>query len=109
MDMTNPTFQLLAYELATIFAVLAFWLLVKAYKNSKRLRSEAEVAVKNIKRNKNRRLDDITELLSVKYHLQGPALSQIASEIQKLEQQVYKSQLPLYVDQDNKVLKSCST
>lgn len=106
MDMTDPAFQMIAYELAGIFAVLVAWPMFKAYKKSKRIQSEAKASVKEIKRLRDRGLDNIKEVLTEKYGLEGDALQQASNEIKKLEQQIYKSQVAMYVEQDNKKLRA---
>jgi len=103
--MTDPTFQMLAYELALIFGLLSSWLLFKAHKKNKKLQADAAAAVKKIKRLKDRRIEQLTTILSEKYGLTGQALEQAAEEFQNREQKIYKAQLALFVEQDTKTLK----
>lgn len=103
--MTDPTFQLLAYELALVFGIFSLWLTLHLYKKNKKIQADAVTAVKKIKRLKDRRLKTLTEILSKKYGLAGQALEQTAQEFQQHEQNVYKAQLALFIEQDSKILK----
>ena len=105
MNMTDPTFQLLAYELALVFGIFSLWLTLHLYKKNKKIQADAVTAVKKIKRLKDRRLKTLTEILSKKYGLAGQALEQTAQEFQQHEQNVYKAQLALFIEQDSKILK----
>ena len=109
MDMTDPTFQMLAYELALIFGLLSAWLLFRAHKKNKQAQADAATAVKKIKRLKDRRIEQLTTILSEKYGLTGQALEQAAQEFQSREQKIYKAQLALFVEQDTKALKAAPT
>ena len=102
--MTDPTLQMLAYELAAIFAVLCVWLILRANKKKKQANEAASKAVKRLKRAKDRRVNALSETLTEKYGLSAEALNQTVTEIQDREQQIYKVLLTLFVDQDNKSL-----
>lgn len=104
--MTDPALQILAYELAAIFGVLAIYLGYKQYKKSKAVIAQANTSVKKIKQTKNRRLENLTSVLSQKYGLVDEALTQKAEAIQKQEQLIHKSQITLFVEQENKSLKA---
>ncbi len=104
--MTDPALQMLAYELAIIFGILALYLGYKQYKKSKAVNAQASASVKKIKQLKKRRLDDLTSVLSEKYGLADEALTQTAEAIQKHEQLIYKSQVALFVEQEDKTLKA---
>ena len=103
--MTDPALQMLAYELAAIFGVLAIYLGYKQYKKSKAVNAQANTSVKKIKQTKNRRLENLISVLSQKYGLVDEALTQKAEAIQKQEQLIHKSQITLFVEQENKTLK----
>jgi len=103
--MTDPALQMLAYELAAIFGVLAIYLGYKQYKKSKAVNAQANTSVKKIKQTKNRRLENLISVLSQKYGLVDEALTQKAESIQKQEQLIHKSQITLFVEQENKTLK----
>lgn len=103
--MTDPALQMLAYELAAIFGVLAIYLGYKQYKKSKAVNVQANTSVKKIKQTKNRRLENLISVLSQKYGLVDEALTQKAESIQKQEQLIHKSQITLFVEQENKTLK----
>lgn len=103
--MTDPALQMLAYELAAIFGVLAIYLGYKQYKKSKAVNVQANTSVKKIKQTKNRRLENLISVLSQKYGLVDEALTQKAEAIQKQEQLIHKSQITLFVEQENKTLK----
>ncbi|GEM_PF-4286809 len=105
MSMTDPALQMLAYELAAIFGVLAIYLGYKQYKKSKAVNAQANTSVKKIKQTKNRRLENLISVLSQKYGLVDEALTQKAEAIQKQEQLIHKSQITLFVEQENKTLK----
>jgi len=90
MTMTDPTLQLLAYELAFILGVFSLWLSFKLYKKNKTVAADAAAAVKKIKRLKDRRLETLSEILSTKYGLRDQALAQMAEELHKQEQEIYK-------------------
>ncbi|MBE9532683.1 MAG: hypothetical protein IMF04_01050, partial [Proteobacteria bacterium] len=104
MTMTDPILQMLAYELAGIFAALSIWLILRASKKDKQVQEDAAKAVKKLKRLKDQRLESLTALLAEKYGLVGDALSQTAAELQEHEQQVYRSLLNIFVEQDGKAL-----
>ncbi|MBE0439443.1 MAG: hypothetical protein IBX57_06755, partial [Gammaproteobacteria bacterium] len=101
MDMTDPILQMLAYELAALFALLSLWMIWRASKTNKRLRLDADKAVKKLKRRKELRLDSLSTLLADKYGLADAALTQSAQTLQEHEQQLYKTVLSLYVQQDS--------
>ena len=103
--MTDPALQMLAYELAAIFGVLAIYLGYKQYKKSKAVNAQANTSVNKIKQTKNRRLENLISVLSQKYGLVDEALTQKAEAIQKQEQLIHKSQITLFVEQENKTLK----
>jgi len=105
MSRTDPALQMLAYELAAIFGVLAIYLGYKQYKKSKAVNAQANTSVKKIKQTKNRRLENLISVLSQKYGLVDEALTQKAEAIQKQEQLIHKSQITLFVEQENKTLK----
>ena len=96
MSMTDPALQMLAYELAAIFGVLAIYLGYKQYKKSKAVNVQANTSVKKIKQTKNRRLENLISVLSQKYGLVDEALTQKAESIQKQEQLIHKSQITLF-------------
>ena len=106
MTMTDPILQMLAYELAGIFAALSIWLILRANKKHKQLQTDAAKAVKKLKRLKDQRVESLTSLLADKYGLTGDALAQTANELQDHEQQIYKELLNIFVDQNVKALNA---
>ncbi|NQY27670.1 MAG: hypothetical protein HRT92_10925, partial [Piscirickettsiaceae bacterium] len=104
--MTDPILQMLAYELAGIFAALSLWLILRASKKQNQVQADAAKAVKKLKRLKDQRLDSLNTLLAEKYGLVGEALSQTTLALQEHEQQIYKSLLTLFVEQNGKALSN---
>ena len=104
MDMTDPILQLLAYELAGIFAVISIWLIVRELKKRKKIHADADKAVKRLTKAKDSRIKALTALLSEKYGLIDDELEQTATNIQGQEQQIYKVLLTNFVYQDAKAL-----
>ena len=102
--MTDPILQMLAYELAAIFAVISIWLIVRELKKRKKIHTDADKAVKKLTKAKDSRIKALTTLLSEKYGLVDDALEQTATNLQAQEQQIYKVLLTNFVDQDAKAL-----
>ncbi len=104
MEIIDSVFELLAYELAAIFAVLSVGLFLRHHKKIKRVNTTAEKLVKKLKRNQEKRRGEISQKLEERFGLQEEALEQVAQEIQEQEQQIYKQILKIYIDQDDKTV-----
>lgn len=109
MDITNPIFHVLAYELAIIFAVLSIWLVLKIRKRNKKANEAASKAVKRLKRTRESRIELLSKIMAERYGLESEALSQTATEIQEREQQLYKLLFKVFVEQDSKSLVAFPT
>ncbi len=104
MEIIDSVFELLAYELAAIFAVLSIGLFLRHHKKIKRVNTTAEKLVKKLKRNQEKRRGEISKVLEERFGLQEDALEQLAREMQEQEQQIYKQILKIYIDQDDKTV-----
>ncbi|MDH5592705.1 MAG: hypothetical protein OEY48_07645, partial [Gammaproteobacteria bacterium] len=104
MDMTDPILQMLAYELAAIFAAFSIWLTIRSRKKNKQIQLDATKIVKRLKLGKDQRIDTLSSILAEKYGLNDDALTQEVNEFQEREQQIYKTLLTIFVEQDGKAL-----
>ena len=106
MTLTDPIFELLAYEVALIFAIIAGLLLFKSVKASRKLNTDTAKAVKQIKQNRSQREQAIRSVLAEKYGLDGEALNTETHNFIERETAIYKSLLNLFAEQDGKALVS---
>jgi len=96
--------DMLAYELAAIFAVLSIWLILRNNKKGKATYEMASQTVKKLKQAKDLRIESLSKVLAEKYGLGGQPLSQAAIDFQDREQQIYKALLNVFVEQDGYAL-----
>ncbi len=106
MSLSDPIIQLLAYELAVIFFVLSLWLIFRRNKTNKRVHNDATKIVKQLSKEKSGRIEALTQKLTDKYGLTGEALTQAVSDFQGQEQQINKTVVSLFVEQDGNLLLS---
>ncbi|MEC9315006.1 MAG: hypothetical protein VYB22_08975, partial [Pseudomonadota bacterium] len=106
MSLTDPILELLAYEVAFIFAVIAGLLIVKNLKRHRRVNSQTGKTVKQIKKNQEQRALHIKSLLSEQYGLEGEALDNRATEFLDREKLIYKNLLKSFVEQDGKAFSN---
>ncbi len=102
----DSVLEMLAYELAAVFAVLSLWLILRNIKKDKTTHEMASQTVKKLKRAKELRVEKLSAILAEKYALSGDALSREAIAFQDREQQIYKSLLTVFVEQDDEALLS---
>ena len=98
--------EMLAYELAIVFAILSIWLIFRNNKKGKTTHELASQSVKKLKRAKELRIESLSKVLAEKYVLNGEDLSSTAIVFQDREQQIYKALLTVFVEQDGKALQS---
>ena len=106
MNFADPVLELLAYELALIFAVIAGSLVFKRLKQQRRINQQTAQTVKKIKQKQAERLNHLKTLLAEQYGMDGEALEQQATEFADKERQIYKSLLKVFVEQDSKAFAS---
>ena len=102
MNLTDPILELLAYEVAVIFAVIAGVLLFKNLKKKRRVDADTAKTVKHIKNNRENREAELQTLLAEHYQLSGDELEQEVKAFAEREREIYKSLVKTFIEQDGK-------
>ncbi|KKN50363.1 hypothetical protein LCGC14_0633490 [marine sediment metagenome] len=100
INLSDPILELIAYELAAIFGIIALVLIVNQRKKFKRAETATAKAVKKIKRDREQREQALTDILKDKYGLTDDALEVEVNDFIERERRIQKSLVKTFIEQD---------
>ncbi|WP_286723315.1 hypothetical protein, partial [Methylophaga sp. UBA2012] len=101
INLTDPMLEFLAYELALVFAIIAGILLVSNRRKQRKVHNASSNAVKKIKRNREVREQNLSQVLQEKYGLSDEALKVEVNDFLERERRIQKSLVKTYIEQDS--------